>query len=159
MKIEKELESKFRNIAHKSMVNLLYTGLALQNFSQEFFKKQEISQQQFNVLRILRGQYPEAASIGLIKERMLDKNSDASRIVERLRTKKLVSRKENKIDRRQKDVLITQKGLDLLAELDRFDTNFDTIFSEFSEKELKKLNKTLDKIRSEVKKRSKKIPN
>ena len=150
MKIEKEIESKFRNESHKSMVNLLYTGLVVQGFMNEYFKKQAISQQQYNVLRILRGQYPEAVNIGLIKERMLDQNSDASRIIERLKAKKLVSRKECKTDRRQKDVLITQKGLDLLAELDKFDMEFDKVFDSFDEKELKKLNKTLDKVRSEV---------
>lgn len=150
MKIEKEIESKFRNESHKSMVNLLYTGLVVQSFMNDYFKKQAISQQQYNVLRILRGQYPEAVNIGLIKERMLDKNSDASRIIDRLKSKKLVSRKECKTDRRQKDVLITQKGLDLLAELDKFDMEFDKVFESFDEKELKKLNKTLDKVRSEV---------
>lgn len=150
MKIEKEIESKFRNESHKSMVNLLYTGLVVQGFMNDYFKQQSISQQQYNVLRILRGQYPDAVNIGLIKERMLDKNSDASRIIERLRAKKLVSRKECKTDRRQKDVLITQKGLDLLAELDKFDMEFDKVFDSFNEKELKKLNKTLDKVRFEV---------
>lgn len=150
MKIEKEIESKFRNESHKSMVNLLYTGLVVQGFMNEYFKKQSISQQQYNVLRILRGQYPEAVNIGLIKERMLDKNSDASRIIDRLKAKKLVSRKECKTDRRQKDVLITQKGLDLLSDLDKFDMEFDKVFDSFDEKELKKLNKTLDKVRSEV---------
>lgn len=150
MKIDKEIESNFRNESHKSMVNLLYTGLIVQSYMNDFFKTQSISHQQFNVLRILRGQHPEAVNIGLIKERMLDKNSDASRIIERLRTKKLVTRKECKTDRRQKDVLITQNGLDLLAELDKFDTDFDKVFKDLSDKELKKLNKTLDKIRSEV---------
>jgi len=150
MKIDKEIESNFRNESHKSMVNLLYTGLIVQSYMNDFFKTQSISHQQFNVLRILRGQHPEAVNIGLIKERMLDKNSDASRIIERLRAKKLVTRKECKTDRRQKDVLITQNGLDLLAELDKFDTNFDKVFKDLSDKELKKLNKTLDIIRSEV---------
>ena len=147
MKIEKELQSKFRNEQHKAFVNIHYTNLALMDQISGIFKKHDISAQQYNVLRILRGQYPEAASISLIKERMLDKNSDVSRIIDRLKDKKLVTRKECKTDRRQKDVLISKAGLDLMIEMDNYNDEFDSYFKELDEKDLKKLNKLLDKVR------------
>lgn len=102
---------------------------------------------QFNVLRILRGQHPDAASIGLIKERMLDKNSDVSRIVERLFKKKLIERKESKSDRRQKEVLLTKKGLELLEKMAFCEKQEDAVLSNLNKKEVKVLNELLDKIR------------
>ncbi|MCX7723608.1 MAG: MarR family transcriptional regulator, partial [Verrucomicrobiae bacterium] len=80
--------------------------------------KFDLTPQQFNLLRILRGQYPSPASISLIKERMLDKMSDASRLVDRLIQKKLVERKICSQDRRKVDVIITRKGLKLLEKID-----------------------------------------
>jgi DNA-binding MarR family transcriptional regulator len=148
MKIEEEIKSKFRNEYHKAMVNLYYTNNVI---SEQFFKMLKeygLAAPQFNVLRILRGQYPNAASVGLIKERMLDKNSDVSRIVDRLYKKKLVERKESRSDRRQKDILITNKGLELLEEMALCEEQEDAILSNLDEREVKLLNELLDKIRS-----------
>lgn len=147
MKIEDEIKSKFRNESHKALVNLYYTNHFV---SQQFFKllkDQGLAVAQFNVLRILKGQHPNGASIGLIKERMLDKNSDTSRIVDRLFAKKMVERKESKNDRRKKDVLITSKGIEVLGKLKSFEKLEDTILANFSQNELFQLNYLLDKIR------------
>lgn len=147
MKLEDEIKSKFRNDYHKALVNLYYTNNVI---GEQFFKMMKeygLAAPQFNVLKILRGQHPDAVSIGLIKERMLDKNSDVSRIVDRLYKKKLVERKESKTDRRQKDVVITKKGLELLDKMTICEKKEDNILSKLSKKEVKLLNELLDKIR------------
>lgn len=151
MKIEEEIKSKFRNENQKALVNLHYTNLVLGNSMNQILKELDVSLQQFNVLRILRGQYPMSASIGLIKERMLDQNSDVSRIIDRLKQKKLVSRKECKSDRRQKDVLISTAGLELLNSFDQQEIEMDSLTKGLDENELKNLNNLLDKLRSGIK--------
>ena len=110
-------QSKFRDEKHKAIISVLYTANALNNFHENYFKKYELTSQQYNALRILRGQHPKPATVNLIRERMMDKMSDASRIVERLRKAGFVERVASKRDRRAVDVLITQKGLDVLARL------------------------------------------
>ena len=150
MKIEDEIQSKFRNEKHKAMVNLQFTQLAISNKLGEVFKRSNISAQQYNVLRILRGQYPNSASIGLIKERMLDKNSDVSRIIDRLKRKKLLERKECKLDRRQKDVTISAEGLKLLETLDQDLSSIEKVIANISEEDAVKLNSILDEIRQSL---------
>ena len=150
MKIEDEIQSKFRNEKHKAMVNLQFTQLAISNKLGEVFKRSNISAQQYNVLRILRGQYPNSASIGLIKERMLDKNSDVSRIIDRLKRKKLLERKECKLDRRQKDVTISDEGLKLLETLDQDLSSIENVIANVSEEDAVKLNSILDEIRQSL---------
>jgi hypothetical protein len=93
MSLEQEIrQTTFRSEFHKALLNLIYTHNVLINSSAGFFKSYGITRQQYNVLRILRGQHPAGATIQMIRERMLDKMSDASRIVERLRAKRLASR-------------------------------------------------------------------
>jgi DNA-binding MarR family transcriptional regulator len=150
MKIEDEIQSKFRNEKHKAMVNLQFTQLAVSNKLGEVFKRANISAQQYNVLRILRGQYPNSASIGLIKDRMLDKNSDVSRIIDRLKRKKLLERKECKLDRRQKDVTISDEGLKLLETLDQDLSSIEKVIANVSEEDAVKLNSILDEIRQSL---------
>ena len=150
MKIEDEIQSKFRNEKHKAMVNLQFTQLAISNKLGEVFKRSNISAQQYNVLRILRGQYPNSASIGLIKERMLDKNSDVSRIIDRLKRKKFLERKECKLDRRQKDVTISDEGLKLLETLDQDLSSIEKVIANVSEEDAVKLNSILDEIRQSL---------
>ncbi len=148
MELEKEIAQKhFRNEYHKAAVNMVYTFGWVINLQAEIFKPFGITLQQFNILRILRGQLPNPATIKLIKERMLDKMSDASRIVEKLRIKGLVERNICSHDRRNVDVCITQKGLDLLAEIDKFDEEADKKLSTLNEEEIKQLNDLLDKLR------------
>lgn len=148
MKLEDEIKQKlFRNEHHKAALNIIYTFNWLNTYQSELFKQFKITSQQYNILRILRGQFPKPASVNLLKERMLDKMSDVSRLVERLRQKKLITRKECPDDRRQVDVLITQIGLDLLKEMDKLSSKADKILSNLNEKELKQLNELLDKAR------------
>ena len=119
MKIEKEIFSnKFENNHQKAIVNLIYTYGWITNLLKQQLNKYKITLQQYNILRILRGQHPNPATINMLKERMLDKMSDASRIVDRLEQQELVNRFINTKDRRAVDILITKKGLDLLLKLD-----------------------------------------
>ncbi len=148
MKLEEEISQKqFRNEYHKAAVNVVYTFNWLNNQNIGFFKPLGITPQQFNILRILRGQHPKPATIKLIKERMLDKMSDASRIVEKLRVKGLVERNICSHDRRNVDVCITQKGLDLLSQIDSLDHEIDGRLSALNPEEIKQLNDLLDKLR------------
>lgn len=148
MRLEDEIvQKKFRSETHKLGVNLVYTFNWVDAFSQNHFKKYGVTGQQFNVLRILRGQHPNPATIKLLKERMLDKMSDASRIVEKLRVKGLVERHISSSDRRNCDVFISTKGIKLLSEIDKEDKVMEEFFSNLSAAEKKQLNDLLDKLR------------
>ena len=149
MGIDKDIhQNKFRNERHKAMVNLLFTyGWAVERLKQ-FVSEEDITHQQFNILRILRGNHPTPLSTLTIRERMIDKMSDTSRIVDRLLSKGLVKKVICKKDRRLVDVSITDKGLKLLEKLDRRQDEMDGILSNLSEKEATSLSKLLDKIRS-----------
>lgn len=148
MSIENELKGRFRNEYHKGLINLNYTAKQL---SYEFFqslKKYGLAEQQYNVLRILRGFRSEAPlCIGFIKERMLDKDSDVSRIVDRLFEKGFVNRTENPNDRRQKSVEITEAGLALLDKMFSCEQKADTLLNNLTPEEINELNRLLDKIR------------
>ena len=111
------------------------------------FRNEDITVQQYNVLRILRGQYPKPCNLKLIKERMLDRMSDASRIVDKLKAKGLLERHECPNDRRNVDLLINDKGLELLKALDHIDEEFKSTFKNLSVAEAKQLNDLLDKAR------------
>lgn len=129
------------------MLNLIYTTNWLTAKQDTLFKNSGITVQQYNVLRILRGQYPNPCSIKLIKERMLDRMSDTSRIVDKLYTKKLLLRKESPNDRRSVDVIISDKGLELLKSLDYIDDLSKQAIKSLSNDEINTLNNLLDKIR------------
>ncbi|PKP29372.1 MAG: MarR family transcriptional regulator [Bacteroidetes bacterium HGW-Bacteroidetes-18] len=147
MKIQDEIKSNFNNEYQKARVNIHFTHNYLSEQLIEIIKPLKLSPTQFNVLRILRGQYPEVSSIGLLKERMLDKNSDISRVVDRMLTKKLVVRKECKQDRRQKDIQISQLGLDYLSKIDEHEKKLDKKMQHLTLEEVTQLNILLDKIR------------
>ena len=147
MKLEDEIsQPKFKSEYQKAALNIIYTCNWFTSQHSAKLKPHGITQQQYNILRILRGQHPKPASIKLLKERMMDKMSDASRLVEKLRLKGLVERKVNKNDRRNVDVVITQKGLDLLTSLDYLDDNFKEIIA-LDNSEVQQLNELLDKLR------------
>lgn len=148
MELEKEIASnKFENDYQKSVVNILYTYGWVTNLLRKRFDKHHITLQQFNILRILRGQYPQPSTVNLLKERMLDKMSDASRIVERLVQKGLVSRCTNPKDRRAVDIIISEKGLDLLKKLDNEMDIPDLLKNNLTEEEARLLSNLLDKMR------------
>lgn len=141
-------QSKFKSEMEKSIVNLIFTSNWLNEQHHKIFKPYGLTTAQYNVLRILRGQHPNAATVNLIIDRMLDRMSNVSRIVDKLVIKDLVSRKQNKDDRRAVDVIITQKGLDLLAELDDVTANFQKETDVFTEEEKIQFNSFLDKFRN-----------
>lgn len=141
-------QSKFRNEQHKAIVNIIYTGNWLTNKHSQFLKDYDITEQQFNILRILRGQGKKPASITLLKERMLDKMSDVSRLVERLRISGLVERSVCPHDRRAVEVVITKQGLDVLRSIDDDVDIVDAFVSSLSDDELRFLNFLLDKLRT-----------
>ncbi len=148
MSLEEDIKQKnFKNLYDKLAVNILYTHGWLFSKLSNHLKEYGITVSQYNVLRILRGQHPNTVTINLIRERMLDKMSDASRLVERLRQKGLLERAICEKDRRRADIIITQKGLDKLKELDHLDDELKKFFHEVSEDELQQANNLLDKIR------------
>ena len=148
MKIEEEIKQrKFKNEHHKALINVLYTSGWMQQKQAALFKPFGLTLPQFNILRILRGQYPKPATINLLIERMLDKTSNASRIVDKLENKGLVSREQCPNDRRTVDVLITEKGLDLLKQMDGLEDSRKIGIGNLSEAEAEELNRLLDKIR------------
>ncbi len=148
MKLEEEIkQKKFRTEKQKAILNIYYTNCFITSKVEALLKEFDLTTQQFNVLRIIRGQNGKAIPIGEIKKRMIDRSSDVSRIVERLRLKKLLERKIRPQDRRQMDVKITQGGLDLLKKIDAIEIQFDDILSNISENKVKQLNSLLDKIR------------
>lgn len=129
------------------MLNLIYTTNWLTSKQDSLFKDSDITVQQYNVLRILRGQYPNPCSIKLIKERMLDRMSDTSRIVDKLYTKKLLERNECPNDRRSVNVIISDKGLELLKSLDYIDDISKQSLKSLTTAEINTLNELLDKLR------------
>ena len=148
MKLEDEIFNKvFDSSYHKLVVNVLFTSSWMTNKLKNELDNYNITTQQFNVLRILRGQHPNPSSVNLIKERMLDKMCDASRIVVRLQEKKLLTRISNIEDRRSVDIHITEKGLDLL-QLINVELAIKTSLSEnIDDQEARQLNDLLDKLR------------
>jgi len=149
MKIEDEIkQTKFRDIYQKVAVGILFTSNWLMGRQQDFFKPFGITTQQFNILRILRGQHPNAISGVEIKSRMLDRNSDISRLLDRLLKKDLISKSQSENDKRAANVSITQKGLDLLHTIDdKFVEAERGHFKGLSEAEANQLSQLLDKAR------------
>ena len=141
------LLSDSRNDHQKALINIFYTYYFLVDKINDQFKKYDITRQQFNVLRILKVHQPEYASVNLIKARMLDKMSDVSRIVERLRLKGLVLRQSAEKDKRSVEVIITEKGLALLDDIDPELDLLGKLVGNLTPEEAVLLNKVLDKIR------------
>lgn len=138
---------KFTNEWHKSTLNIVYTANWINMVLEERASKHDITLQQFNVLRILRGQYPNPIKNSVVRERMLTKTSDISRLIARLIAKGLVSRESCLNDKRAVDVLITQKGLDLLEKLEVDMLLSDILPHNITEKQCGELNRLLDKFR------------
>jgi len=148
MSIEKDIQqSKFRNEYHKTVVNLIFTYNWITEKTKQFFDKGDITSQQYNILRILRGAGKPLSTLQ-IRQRMLDKMSDTSRIVDRLVKKELVQKVICKTDRRLVDVTITDTGLQLLDKLDSYNEQMDAMLGNLTEEDAKMLNHLLDKIRS-----------
>lgn len=150
MSIETDIKqtTPFKTPYHRLLVNLLYTSNWIAANQGQLLKPFGLTMQQFNVLRILRGQYPNPVKVTDITERMLDKMSNASRLVDKLVAKKLVLRTECPSDRRAVDVVITDKGLALLQKLDAYIAEWDELQrKKLTEEEAVYLSQLLDRIR------------
>lgn len=149
MKLEEAIkQKKFKTEDERLVINMVYTSGWLNTEQSRYFKQFGISPEQYNVLRILRGQQPKPASVSLIQERMLDKMSNASRLIEKLKQKEFVDRNACPNDRRQVDVKITDKGMELLAQIDREADLMHAICKSLTQKEKETLNNLLDKFRN-----------
>lgn len=148
MGIDKDIQQpRFRNVHQKAAINLIYTLGWMKDKTKHIFDSEDITPQQFNILRILRGSFPQPLSTLQIRERMLEKMSDTSRIVDRLIAKGLVKKLICKKDRRLVDVIISDKGKKLLERLDSRQDEMDQVLGNLSEKEASDLSDLLDKIR------------
>lgn len=147
--IEEEIkQKKFENEYHKLAINIMFSAAWLQSRHLQIFKPYGISGQQYNILRILKGQYPNPAPLKLLTERMIDKMSNTSRLVEKLMKKNLVERRICEGNRRQVDIVITQKGVDLLKEVaKRMEIENKRLSEAIQEKDAKLLNHLLDQLR------------
>lgn len=141
-------QEKFKSQYSKAVVNVLYTNAWINQQNAKLFKTYGLTTPQFNILRILRGQHPKPATVNLLIDRMLDKSSNASRIVDKLEEKELVIRSQCSNDRRAVDVLISKKGLQLLEKMDVDMDAWESSSSKITEKEAETLNQLLDKMRS-----------
>jgi len=148
MRIEEEIKQKrFANEWLKVSVNLTFTFGWSKTKLQTFFKGYGITMQQFNVLRILRGRNPESMASHEIRDRLLDKMSDISRIITRLEKESLVTRTRRNDDRRMVDIYITPKGQDLLTVIDQDMDTLYGFYKKLSLEEAQQLNALLDKLR------------
>jgi DNA-binding MarR family transcriptional regulator len=152
-RIEDEIQqTHWRNQLSKTGINLVYTGIWLKAAHTDFFKKFGLSHPQHNILRILRGQKQHAINVNAIKERMVDKSSNVSRITQKLLKKKLIECQPSPTDKRVVDIVITQKGLDLLSRIDQQVHEINDLLAHLDPSELLVLNMLLDKIRAAPKK-------
>ena len=142
--IAKDINSKFKNSKIKALINIKYTANWINSHENEFFKPYGISPQQFNILRILRGA-AEAIKVQTIKDRMIERAPNATRLMDKLCDKDLIERIRCEDDRRVVYISITESGLNLLTEIDK---NIKLDFLEnLTEEEAITLSNLLDKIR------------
>ena len=149
MALEDEIkQEKFNSDHQKASINILFTGSWLYNINASFLKRFGITPEQFNVLRILRGSFPRPMMLVEITERMIDKSSNCTRLVEKLKQKGLVNRITCENNRRQVDITITDKGQMLLKKIDASQSVSLEAMEKISKAEAKELNRILDKLRS-----------
>lgn len=150
MSLEKDINQRsFRNEYQKGIINLIYTYNWMNEKMKKIFDKEDVTGQQYNILRILKGAGKPISTLQ-IRGRMLDKMSDTSRIVDRLVLKGLAKKSTCKDDKRLVDVSISTKGKKLLDKIDKYNNEMDGIFGTLSDAEAKILNKLLDKIRQSI---------
>ncbi|WP_187260716.1 MarR family winged helix-turn-helix transcriptional regulator [Pontibacter beigongshangensis] len=153
MQLELELTTfNFRSERHKGCINLVYTSGLIFNAYENFFRQYELTTQQYNILRILRVDYPDPVSTSVLRERMLDKMSDVSRLVSRLKNKNLVSVTPNPADKRLVNIVLSEKGIELMHRIDEAAPLLDSMLVDLDEQEASTLNSLLDKVRDSVRK-------
>ncbi len=149
MSLEKEIkQEKFQNEFEKGAVNVMFTAGWLYNMNASRLKLHAITPEQYNVLRILRGSHPRPLMLADITCRMIDKNSNATRLVEKLRQKGLLKREICENNRRQVDISITEKGLTTLKRIDAEAESWLETLKSITKAEALELNRILDKLRS-----------
>jgi len=150
MKIEEVIKANVvMDDAKKAILNIMYTQIVLNDKFVELLKPYDLSGEQYNVLRILRGQKGNPANMCIIQERMLAKSSNTTRLIDKLLLKEFATREVCPENRRKIEVLITQKGLNVLAELDpKVDEHEQAFASNLSQLELQQLNNLLEKYRT-----------
>lgn len=147
MRIEEESpKNYFRNPGHKTIVNILFTSNWIAERLKEILQVEDITYQQYNILRILENSKKPLSTLQ-IREQMLDRMSDTSRIVERLLKKKLVDKDRRPSDKRLVDVILSEKGKDLLLRMQDKVHIIDSISSALQDDEMETLNNLLDKLR------------
>ncbi|GCC52650.1 MarR family transcriptional regulator [Chryseotalea sanaruensis] len=150
MSLEDDIkQDKFQSEQHKAAINIMFTSSWLHGINASYLKKFDITPEQFNVLRILRGSHPKKLMLSEVASRMIDKSSNCTRLVEKLRQKALVQREICKDNRRQVDISITDKGLTLLKKLDAEASLMKGIMDKLSKTDAKELNRMLDKLRED----------
>lgn len=151
MKIEEEIkqQKKFTDVYEQAVVNIFFTSGWLYNLNAGRLKQYGVTPEQFNVLRILRGAYPKPIMLSEISCRMLDRSSNATRLVEKLRQKNLVKREICPGNRRQVDIMITEAGLAVLTAIDNGCQEWMRSIKSLSTTEASELNRILDKMRDE----------
>jgi DNA-binding MarR family transcriptional regulator len=149
MKLEDEIyqHKGFQDQWEKLVLNIIFTGNWINDYQHHQLKQYDLTPEQYNILRILRGQHPEPASVNLLKARMLNKMSNASRLVEKLRQKGFAKRDECQRDRRQVEVCITDEGLELLKTIENQELTPGQRFQHLSEEEASQVNELLDRLR------------
>ncbi len=148
MSLEDDIQQpRFGSEHQKAAINILYTGSWVYNGNATRLKKHGITPEQYNVLRILRGSHPNKLMLADITNRMIDKSSNATRLVEKLRQKGLVKRELCESNRRQVDISITEKGLSLVKSIDADEHDWVETLKNISKSEAVELNRILDKLR------------
>ena len=147
--IEEEIQPKrFKSPHQKAVINLIYTANWLQSRQHAIFKPFGITGQQFNILRVLKGQFPKSISATELRSRMLDQNSDVSRLLDRLAGKELIVKRTCPNDKRASDVFITEEGIKLLTELGKLQKEIDSVLT-LTPAEAEQLSDLLDRSRQE----------
>lgn len=148
MRLEDEIKQKtFKNEYQKAIININYTSIWLTSRQNKLLKPFNVSIQQFNILRILKGQHPKTVPLKMLTERMIDKMSNTSRLVEKLRAKGLVKREICSKNRRQVDISITKSGLLFIEQLSVIIDKEIEQFKFVKEDDVRELNRILDTLR------------
>jgi DNA-binding MarR family transcriptional regulator len=148
MSLEEEIrQANFTNSFEKAAINILFTASWLHNHNSNRLKPYRITPEQYNVLRILKGSHPKAIKLADITARMIDKNSNATRLVDKLKQKGLVDRMTCEGNRRQVDISITAEGLLKLDAIGKDQDNFLNLLQHITADEAEELNRILDKLR------------
>jgi len=150
MPTEEELMNSYNlGIYQKGLINLILTSDFIQTRLEYYLQEYDLTLQQYGILRILRREYPNKCTNNFIKERMLRKSADTTRLVDRLEKKGLVTRTQSQNDRRRVDISISDKGMGQLSQIDNSITFSERLLSELTPNEVSELNKMLEKIRME----------